>query len=77
MFLTLLLLNYNRSFKVQVVFLLKDVEKGWVSASIDTDFLEFVPKMVLDRLLLKLASLQDDIVLAFKHKAVDYEILAL
>ncbi len=57
MFLALLLLNNDRSLEVQIVYFLKDVEQGWIGASINTDFLEFVPEMVLDRLLLELTSL--------------------
>ncbi len=77
MFLALFLLNNDRSLEVQIVYFLEDVEQGWVGASINTDFLEFVPEMILDRLLLELASFQDDVVLPLEHKAVHNEILTL
>ena len=57
MLFSLLLFNNDCSLEVKIVYFLKDVEQGWVGASINTDFLEFVPEMILDRLLLELTSL--------------------
>lgn len=75
--LPLLLLHDDGSLEVQVIGLLKDIEQGWVRASVNADFLELVSEMVLDRLLLKAAALQNDVVLAFEDEAVDDEVLSL
>ena len=76
-FFPLLLLNDDSPFKIEVVFLFEDVVKGRVSASIDANLLELVAEVILDGLLLELVPLDDDVVLPFKHEAVDDEVLFL
>lgn len=77
MFFTLLLLNDDCALEVEIVFLFKDIEERWIGASIDTNLLELVSKVVLDWLLLEIVSLQYDVVLAFKHEAIYDEVLLL
>ena len=75
MLFTLLLLNHDRPLEIQVVLFFKHVEERWVRASINAYLLELVAEMVLDRLLFELLTLNDDVVLALEHEAVDDEVL--
>jgi len=77
MLFTLLLLHYNCALEVEIVFLFKDIKERWIGASVDTNFLEFVSKVVLDRLLLEIISLHNDIVLAFEYEAIYDKVLLL
>ena len=77
MLLALLLLYDDRALEVKVVLFFQNIEERWVSASINTDFLELVPEVVLDRLLLEVVPLEDDVVLTFENEAVDDEVLFL
>ena len=65
MLLPLLLLDYDCPFDIQVIFFLKDIIQRWVCSSINADLLKFIPEMILDWLLLKSGSINDDIIFAF------------
>ena len=73
--LPLLLLDNDRPFEVQVVGFFKDVEKWRVRPTINANLLELVPEVILDRLLFEAAALENDVVFALQHKAVDNEVL--
>lgn len=75
--LSLLLLHDDRSFDVQVIFFLQNVVEGRISTPIDANLLKLVPEVVLNRLLLESFTLDDHIILAFQHEAVQNEVLLL
>ena len=75
--LSLLLLDHDSPLEVEIVDFLEDVEKRWVSASINANLLELVAEVILDRLLLKAVSLQNDVVLPLQDEAVDDKVLFL
>ena len=75
MFPPLFLLHYDRSLNVQIVILiLENFVQGRVLTSVYPYFLEFVPEVLFDRKFLKSGSLEDNIVFAFQHKAIDNEV---
>jgi len=73
--LSLLLLDHDSPLEVEIVNFLEDVEERWVSASINANLLELVAEVILDRLLLKAVSLQNDVVLPLQDEAVDDKVL--
>ena len=75
--LSLLLLDHDSPLEVEIVDFLEDVEERWVSASINANLLELVAEVILDRLLLKAVSLQNDVVLPLQDEAVDDKVLFL
>ena len=75
--LSLLLLDHDSPLEVEIVDFLEDVEKRWVSASINANLLELVAEVILDGLLLKAVSLQNDVVLPLQDEAVDDKVLFL
>ena len=75
--LSLLLLNHDSPLEVEIVDFLEDVEERWISASINANLLELVAEVILDRLLLKAVSLQNDVVLPLQDEAVDDKVLFL
>ena len=77
MFFALLLFDHDRALEIQVVLFFKDVEQGWVGASVDSNLLELVSEVVLDGLFFETASLQDDVVFALEYKAVNNKVLSL
>ena len=77
MLFTLFLLDHDRPLEIKVVLFFQHVEERWVRASINAYLLELVAEMVLDRLLFELLTLNDDVVLALEHEAVDDEVLFL
>jgi len=63
--LALLLLNDDRSLKVQIVLFFKNVEERRVGATINSNLLELVSKMVFDGLLFESITRKDDVVFSF------------
>lgn len=74
MLFPLFLFHDDCSFHVQVVFFFQYIVKGWISTSINADLLEFIPEVVLDRLLFKRVALHYDVVFSLEHEAVEYEV---
>ena len=77
MLLPLLLLDYDCSFDIQVIFFLKDIIQRWVCSSINADLLKFIPEMVLYRLFLEGVALHDDVIFPLKDETIEDEILFL
>ena len=77
MLFTLFLFDDDRSLVVHVVDLVKHVEKRWIVATIDADFLELVPEVILDWLLFKAVPFQDDIVFPLENETIEYEVFLL
>ena len=73
--LSLFLLDDNCSFDVQIVLFFQDVVKRRICSTINSDLLELVPEMILDRLFLEVVPFQDYVVLPFKDEAIDNEVL--
>ena len=77
MLLSLLLLDNDCALHVQVILFLQDVIKWWVSATVDTNLLELVAKVILDGLFFEAVALQNDVILSFQDEAVDDKVLSL
>jgi len=74
----LFLLHDDGPLDIQViVFIFQDLKKGWVLPAINTDLLEFVSEVLLDRQFLEGRALQDNVVLTLEDEAVDNEVFAL
>ena len=69
------MLNDDRSFQIEVILLAEDIKQGWILASIDSNFVEFVPKIVLHWLLLECFSLKYHIILSLEHDAAQNIVL--
>lgn len=68
-FLSLFLLHNHRPFQVEVVFFAQDIVQRRILASVNADFMKFVPKVIFDWLLLESLSFKYNIILSFEHYA--------